>query len=70
MRAIGVSNFSVQNLEVLLQHAAVVPAVNQVEIHPCLPQAALQTFCQEKGILLSAYSPLGAPFPSSRPAGR
>ncbi|KIP05271.1 hypothetical protein PHLGIDRAFT_128998 [Phlebiopsis gigantea 11061_1 CR5-6] len=59
VRAIGVSNFSVQNLELLLKHATVVPAVNQVEAHPCLPQVELQTFCQEKGILLSAYSPLG-----------
>lgn len=59
VRSIGVSNFSVRNLEILLRHAKVVPANNQVEAHPCLPQHELQKFCAEKGILLSAYSPLG-----------
>ncbi|EKM52965.1 uncharacterized protein PHACADRAFT_197396 [Phanerochaete carnosa HHB-10118-sp] len=59
VRAIGVSNFSIKNLEILLKHAKVAPANNQVEIHPYLPQHALQKYCDEKGILLSAYSPLG-----------
>lgn len=59
VRAIGVSNFSVKNLEILLQHAKVVPANNQVEIHPYLPQHALKQYCAEKGILLTAYSPFG-----------
>lgn len=59
VRAIGVSNFSVKNLEVLLQHATVAPAVNQVEVHPCLPQEELRAHCAGKGILLSAYSPFG-----------
>lgn len=34
-RAIGVSNFGIRNLETLLESAKIVPAVNQVEIHPC-----------------------------------
>lgn len=59
VRSIGVSNFSIQNLEILLPNASVVPAVNQVEVNPCLPQFELQKYCQEKGILLTAYSPLG-----------
>ena len=56
------SNFSVKNLEVLLSSCKVVPAVNQVEMHVCLPQRELQQYCQEKGILVTAYSPLGACF--------
>ncbi|OSD05843.1 Aldo/keto reductase [Trametes coccinea BRFM310] len=58
-KAIGVSNFSVQTLSVLLAQATVVPAVNQVELHPCLPQHDLLAFCAERGILLTAYTPLG-----------
>jgi diketogulonate reductase-like aldo/keto reductase len=56
VRAIGVSNFSVKNLKVLLKAAKVVPAVNQVECHLYLPQAALHQYCAEKGIVLTAYS--------------
>ncbi|KAI0710093.1 Aldo/keto reductase [Earliella scabrosa] len=59
VKAIGVSNFSVKTLNELLAHATVVPAVNQVELHPCLPQHALLSFCAERGILLTAYSPVG-----------
>lgn len=58
-KAIGVSNFSIKTLSVLLAHATVVPAVNQVELHPCLPQHALLAFCADRGILLTAYSPVG-----------
>ena len=60
MRSIGVSNFSIKNLEILLKKATVVPANNQVEVNPCLPQFELQKYCEERGILLTAYSPLGA----------
>ncbi|KAI1319834.1 hypothetical protein EDD11_002828 [Mortierella claussenii] len=59
-KAIGVSNFSVKNLEKLLKTATVVPAVNQVELHPENPQWELLEFCQSKGIQLTAYSPLGS----------
>ena len=58
-RAIGVSNFNVRYLQSLLSTSTVVPAVNQIEIHPYLQQPALLEFCKEKGILLTAYSPLG-----------
>ncbi|KAI8983405.1 Aldo/keto reductase [Trametes punicea] len=58
-KAIGVSNFSIKTLSELLPHANVVPAVNQVELHPCLPQHDLLAFCADKGILLTAYTPLG-----------
>lgn len=53
------SNFSVKTLETLLPECKVVPAVNQVEMHPCLPQISLKEFCDAKGISLTAYSPFG-----------
>jgi len=61
VKAIGVSNFSVKNMKTLLEGAKVVPAVNQVESHPYLPQLSIDAFCQKKGIILTAYSPLGQP---------
>ncbi|SCU93277.1 LAMI_0E13806g1_1 [Lachancea mirantina] len=61
-KAIGVSNFSVKNLEDLLKASTtkIVPAVNQVETHPLLPQDELLAYGKEKGILLEAYSPFGS----------
>lgn len=56
---IGVSNFSVKNLEKLLTTANVVPAVNQVELHPYLAQEDLKAYCDSKGIVLTAYAPTG-----------
>ncbi|KAI5117866.1 hypothetical protein M0805_006568 [Coniferiporia weirii] len=61
VKSIGVSNFSVKNLEKLLASANVVPAANQVELHPCFPQVELKKYCEDKGILLTAYSPFGQP---------
>lgn len=61
VKAIGVSNFSTNNLTRLLEMATIVPAVNQVELHPSLPQEKLARFCAEKGIQLVAHSPLGSP---------
>ncbi|KAJ7350394.1 aldo/keto reductase [Mycena albidolilacea] len=59
VKSIGVSNFSIKTLEQLLPHCSIIPATNQVELHPCLPQNELKAFCEAKGILLTAYSPLG-----------
>ncbi|GAB7366828.1 hypothetical protein MBLNU230_g1000t1 [Neophaeotheca triangularis] len=59
VKAIGISNFTVAGMEDLLKKTSVVPAVNQVEAHPYLQQPELLKFCQDKGILLEAYSPLG-----------
>ncbi|CAG5183468.1 uncharacterized protein ALTATR162_LOCUS10596 [Alternaria atra] len=59
VRAIGVSNFTVNRLNDLLSKTDVVPAVNQVEAHPYLQQPPLFDFCKSKGILIEAYSPLG-----------
>lgn len=59
-KAIGVSNYSKRYLEQLLPEASVTPAVNQIENHPYLPQQEIVDLCNEKGILITAYSPLGS----------
>ncbi|WP_241709598.1 aldo/keto reductase [Arthrobacter bambusae] len=59
VRAIGVSNFMRPHLEALLSEATVVPAVNQIEVHPYFTQAELQAFGAEHGILTQAWSPIG-----------
>jgi diketogulonate reductase-like aldo/keto reductase len=58
-RAIGVSNFTIPQLEKLLSFADVKPVCNQVEAHPWFPQTELLEYCKGKGIVLVAYSPLG-----------
>jgi len=62
VRAIGVSNFSVSLLQRLLDmpDPKIKPTVNQVELHPYLPQAELREFCDEQGIVVEAYSSLGS----------
>ncbi|MGW7413947.1 aldo/keto reductase [Streptomyces sp. NPDC054863] len=57
-RAIGVSNFQPAHLERLLDKASVVPAVNQIELHPGLQQRELRAFHARHGILTEAWSPL------------
>ncbi|KAL3751115.1 hypothetical protein ACJRO7_012000 [Eucalyptus globulus] len=59
-KSIGVSNFSSKKLEKLLSIAEIAPAVNQVEMNPLWQQQKLREFCKEKGIHITAYSPLGA----------
>lgn len=56
----GVSNFSPTKLDQIITASGQVPAVNQVELHPYNPQLPLLTYCQEQGIHLTAYSPLGS----------
>jgi diketogulonate reductase-like aldo/keto reductase len=58
-RAIGVSNFSEQHLENLMGQTEVVPAVNQVELHPFFTQLPLREFHAKHGIVTEAWSPLG-----------
>jgi len=60
VKAIGVANYSVKYLEKLLAKATITPAANQIENHPLLPQQEIVDFCKEKGIHITAYSPLGS----------
>ncbi|MET9775903.1 aldo/keto reductase [Streptomyces sp. NPDC006367] len=59
VRAIGVSNFLPEHLERLIGETSVVPAVNQIELHPHLQQQASRDFHAERGIATEAWSPLG-----------
>ncbi|MCI5083978.1 MAG: aldo/keto reductase [Saprospiraceae bacterium] len=59
IRSIGVSNFWPEHLDALFQTARVKPAVNQIEFHPGYWQPELTQFCQEHGIVIEAWSPLG-----------
>ena len=61
VKRIGVCNFSTSLLRDLLSHAAIRPAVLQVEMHPYLPQERLLRYCREESIAVTAFSPLGAP---------
>lgn len=58
-RAVGVSNFTPNHLS-LIEASNIKPAVNQVEMHPLLSQEKLRAYCQDKGIALTAYAPLGS----------
>ncbi|HET9143663.1 aldo/keto reductase [Actinophytocola sp.] len=58
VRSIGVSNFHIAHLRRLLDETDVVPAVNQIELHPNLIQTALRAFHAEHGIATEAWSPL------------
>ncbi|WP_354639153.1 aldo/keto reductase [Kitasatospora camelliae] len=59
VKSIGVSNFGVEQLEVLLKESSVVPVLNQVELHPYFPQQELRAFHADHGIATEAWSPLG-----------
>jgi len=57
-RSIGVSNFYQHHLDELLGEADIIPAVNQIEFTPYLYLKELKEYCEKKGIMLEAYSPL------------
>ncbi|MDZ4089832.1 MAG: aldo/keto reductase [Arthrobacter sp.] len=59
VKTIGVSNFTKEGLERLIDETGVVPAINQIELHPFFNQAELREFNASKGILTQAWSPLG-----------
>jgi 2,5-diketo-D-gluconate reductase A len=59
IRAIGVSNFLPEHLDRLQRETEVVPAVNQIELHPTYQQRELTEVCRQRGIAVEAYSPLG-----------
>ncbi|MFD6131813.1 aldo/keto reductase [Streptomyces diastaticus] len=58
-RALGVSNFLPEHLERLIDATSVIPAVNQIELHPHLQQRAAREYHDEQGITTEAWSPLG-----------
>lgn len=60
VKEIGVSNFGVSLIRELINSARIPPAVLQVELHPFLTQEKLLRFCREAGIVVTAFSPLGA----------
>lgn len=60
VRSIGVSNFGLMNLEKLLGLCKIRPAVNQIELHPYLPQHEIRNFCAENNIVVISYSSLGS----------
>ncbi|MGA9746904.1 MAG: aldo/keto reductase [Nocardioides sp.] len=76
VRSIGVSNFTEEHLDRIIDATGVVPAVNQIELHPYFPQQRMLAANQERGIRTEAWSPMGkrqAPFgepPVARAAER
>lgn len=58
VRAIGVSNFMPHHLDVLLNAAEIIPAVNQIELHPLFQQHNTRRYCTERGMTIESYSPL------------
>lgn len=58
-KAVGVSNFRPADLDRLAAESALVPAVNQIELHPLFPQTELRALHAERGIVTEAWSPLG-----------
>jgi len=60
VKHIGVSNFSIEKLEELMNDTDNAPEMNQVELHPYLQQDKLLEFCSRNGINVTGYSPLGS----------
>mmetsp|Transcript_6666 Transcript_6666/g.17025 ORF Transcript_6666/g.17025 Transcript_6666/m.17025 type:complete len:271 (+) Transcript_6666:3-815(+) len=58
VRSIGVSNYGTHHIDEIVADGGVLPAVNQVEVHPFLLREKLAAYCEDKGILIQAYSPL------------
>lgn len=58
-KSVGVCNFGQEELERLINETGVVPAVNQIELHPRLQQTELRAYCAQKGIQVESWSPIG-----------
>ena len=58
-KAIGVSNFSIDDIENIIEHCSITPMVDQIRFHVGHTQDELVSYCQESGILVEAYSPIG-----------
>ncbi|KAM7534509.1 hypothetical protein Aperf_G00000117206 [Anoplocephala perfoliata] len=61
VRSIGVSNFNKRQIEDIIAHGSIVPAVNQIEVNLHWLNTKLIDFCQSKGLQVEAYSPFGFP---------
>ncbi|XP_035680347.1 1,5-anhydro-D-fructose reductase-like isoform X2 [Branchiostoma floridae] len=59
-RSLGLSNFNSRQVDRVLHDCRIKPVVNQVELHPYLPQLDLIKYCQSKDVILTAYSPFGS----------
>ncbi len=59
VKSIGVSNFTAEHLDRLAAETSVIPAVNQIELHPYFPQADMRAYHDEHGIVTESWSPLG-----------
>ncbi|GAB2987969.1 aldo/keto reductase [uncultured Cyclobacterium sp.] len=66
-RHIGVSNFNIAKLKEVQLNCSITPEMNQIELHPYLPQNGLVDYCKQNGINVTAYSPLGS---ADRPKAR
>lgn len=66
VRAIGVSNFTPQHLSRLMSETTIMPAVNQIEIHPYFQQAELRAFCHQHGVAVESWSPLGGTWSTNK----
>ena len=69
-RSIGVSNFQPHHLRRLHGETEIIPAVNQIEVHPYLTQDDVRAFCVEHQIAVEAWSPLGQGRSSTTRLGR
>lgn len=59
-KSIGVSNYTPKHLDYIIAETGVIPTVNQIELHPRIPQKDLVKYFEDKGVKLIAYSPLGS----------
>ncbi|MFY0599658.1 MAG: aldo/keto reductase [Cyclobacteriaceae bacterium] len=70
VKHIGVCNFNSKALQLIIDSAWIPPEVNQVELHPFLPQISLYDYCRSSGIAMTAFGPLGAPYRQLEPSGK
>ena len=59
IRSIGVSNFRIEDLEVLKSESSTIPSVNQIELHPLFQQRELRKYANATGIAIESWSPIG-----------
>ena len=59
VRSIGVSNFTAQHLDRIIEETGVSPSVNQIEVHPLFPQEQMRRANEERGVVTESWSPLG-----------